>query len=174
MSTRICPKQARVNRGPQSNVKLVQAIAVMGCFAAAGRAETCPWLNAATAAGVLGSSVTATVSHENANHEDAACSFGVKGSELKISVQTMDTPRSEFTAHAAECGPNASPLKAIGNEAVVCEPESSPGTRSARVVGRVRNRIFTILITTADSSTAMSVLREKARGVAEQVAGFLF
>jgi hypothetical protein len=145
---------------------------LMPAFAHA--AETCPWLNAATAGGVLGGAVTMTVTHENANRDDAACAFirerGSVISELRIGVWTMDPPHSEYTSHAADCGSNAMPLKAIGNEAVVCSPDA----RSARVVGRVRNRIFTILVGTSDSSATPDLLREKARAVAEQVAGNLF
>jgi hypothetical protein len=132
-------------------------------------AETCPWLNPATAAGVLGSPVSLTITHENSNRDDMACNFaGV--SSLHIGVQTMDPPRAEFTARVAECGSDPAPLKAIGNEAVVCTPDK----RSAQVVGRVRNRIFTILISTTNASLTQAVLREKARDVAEHVAGNLF
>lgn len=137
-------------------------------------AETCPWLNAATAGGFLGRTVTATVLHENANHDDATCAFTSPIYELRIAVETMDPPHSEYMKQAEQCGAETIPLKAIGNEAVVC----SPNTHVARVVGRVRNRIFTILINTSDSTaastTASDLLREKAHAVAEQVAGILF
>jgi hypothetical protein len=83
-----------------------------------GSAEICPWLNAATAGGVLGAAVTGTVSHENANRDDAACEFiqvrGHHPSELHIGVLTVDAPRSEFASRAAECGSDATPLNAIG------------------------------------------------------------
>ena len=138
--------------------------------AAETQAEICPWLNAATAGGVLGSAVTLTVAHENANRDDAVCIFASPGGTLRISVRTIETPRSEFTSHAEACGANTTPLKAIGNEAVVCDPDKL----SAQAIGRVRNRIFTILISTTDNSAAAAVLREKARGIAEQVAGNLF
>jgi len=138
--------------------------------AAEAQAETCPWLNAATAGGVLGSAVTLTVAHENANRDDMACSFLGAGSALRIAVETMETPRNEFTSHAAECGSDPAPLKAIGNEAVVC----SPNKRSAQVIGRVRNRIFTVLVSITNGSIAQAALREKARDVAEHVAGNLF
>lgn len=138
-------------------------------WAAEAQAETCPWLNAATAGGVLGSAVTLTVTHENANRDDMACNFA-GASSLRIAVQTTETPRNEFTSSVAECGSDPAPLKAIGNEAVVCNPDK----RSAQVVGRVRNRIFTILIRTTNASMTQAVLREKARDVAEHVAGNLF
>jgi len=133
-------------------------------------AETCPWLNAATAGGLLGAAVTATVVHENANRDDATCVFTSAHSELRIAVETMDPPHSEYLKQAEQCGAETMPLKAIGNEAVVC----SPNPHTARVVGRVRNRIFTILVTTTDSSARSDLLREKAQAAAEQVAGILF
>jgi hypothetical protein len=132
------------------------------------QADGCPWINAATASGFLGTAVTMSVTRDTANREDASCSFTGKNAALRIVVQTMDTPRSGYTAHAAACGSNIEPLKAIGNEAVVCTPDEP--RQSTQVIGRVRNRIFTVLITTPDVEKA----REKARAVAEQVAGFLF
>lgn len=115
-------------------------------------AETCPWINAATAGGVLGGEVTATVTPDT-------CTFVRPGSELRIGVQPKDA------AHAVTCGPGPSPLKAIGNEAVICTEG-----RTAKVVGRVRDKIFTITVTSSKPDT----LREKALRVAEQVAGNLF
>jgi hypothetical protein len=175
-------QQARNNRLQSARSRLwwrSLATVVLLTPAISPAAETCPWLNAATAGGVIGAPVTATVTHENANREDAACQFirerdGVS-SELRIEVLTMETPRSEFASHAAQCGPDSAPLQAIGNEAVVCIPdEGKSGKRAAQLVGRVRNRIFTVLVSTTDSSTALNVLREKARAVGEQVAGDLF
>jgi hypothetical protein len=148
----------------------MKLLAILLLLPLSAAAESCPWLNAATAGGVLGSAATLTVTHENANRDDAACIFASASGTLRISVQTMETPRSEFTSHAAACGANTTPLKAIGNEAVVCDPDKL----SAQAIGRVRNRIFVILINTADTSAAAAVLREKARSIAEQVAGNLF
>ena len=132
-------------------------------------AENCAWLNAATAGGVLGTAVTLTVTHENANRDDMVCNFA-GASSLRIAVETMETPRNEFTSHAADCVSDPAPLKTIGNEAVVCNPDK----RSAKVIGRVRNRIFTILVSTTNASVTQAALREKARDVAEHVAGNLF
>jgi hypothetical protein len=149
--------------------RLPAIVALLALPAISRAAETCPWLNAATAGGALGSAVTLSIAHDNANRDDMACNFaGV--SSLRIAVQTNETPRNQFTSHAAECGTDPAPLKAIGNEAVVC----NAGKRSVQVVGRVRNRIFTILISTTDASLTQAVLREKARDVAEHVAGNLF
>lgn len=131
-----------------------------------GHGATCPWLNAATAGGILGGVATPAVTRETANRDDAVCTFTHERSQLRVEVMTMDTPHTEFTSHSAQCSVNQEPLKAIGNEAVVCG-----GRGSAQVVGRVRTRIFVILLTATGPSEQ---LREKAREVAESVAGNLF
>jgi hypothetical protein len=134
-------------------------------------AETCQWLNAATAGRILGGPSTLDVTHP-ANRDDAVCTFKLQrggAAELRIEVMTMETPRTEFTAHAEQCGADSAPLTGIGNEAVVC---SKP--HAARVVGRVRNRIFVVQFTAGDSPAAAAEMRDKAREVAETVAGNLF
>ena len=128
----------------------------VGLPAIPAAAQTCPWMNAATAGGVLGGDVTATVTPD-------ACTFVRPGAELLIAVQPV--VRKVDASHAATCGPDPAPLKAIGNEAVICT-----AGRTVRVVGRVRDKIFTITLTSAKPET----FREKARAVAEQVAGNLF
>jgi hypothetical protein len=55
---------------------------------------------------------------------------------------------------------------------VLCAPAAPP--RSVRVIGRVRDRIFTIVIRSDDASFTPDGLREKARAAAEHVAGNLF
>ena len=119
-----------------------------------------------------------TVTHRNAGNGDADCNFDRKRGaftyELRIGVQTVDSPRNEFAALAAQCRPNPASLKAIGNEAVLCNTRSPGGRSVAQVVSRVRNRVFTIRITTNDSMLTPGWLDERARDVAEQVAGNLF
>jgi hypothetical protein len=169
--------------------------------------DVCLWLNAATAGGVLGGAVTATVSRVNANLsnpatpnakssagptsanpsnegyaskglDDADCVFvrqpDPAAGGLQIDVRTMSEPRKEFSAYAARCGAHATPLKAIGNEAAACTVSEKAGQISEQVVGRVRDRAFVVRLSINDSSMTQSLLREKARKVAEQVAGNLF
>jgi len=132
--------------------------------------EKCPWLNAATAAGVLGGAVKTSVTH-------TACEFvrqgGSSESALRIEVETIAAP-GEFAARAAQCGSGAEPLKAIGNEAVACTYADKKGQRAEQVVGRVRNQAFLVRVSSNDRSATAAGLRDKARKVAEQVAGFLF
>ena len=146
---------------------LINSLLLLALPLAGRAAESCLWLNAATASGLLGGSVTATVTHDTNNRDDAVCTFTRDHAEVRIEVITNDPPRAEFTARAAECTANPSPLKAIGNEAVVCG-----GSGSARVVGRVRNRVFVIRVN--GDAGPDDVIREKARVVAEHVAGNLF
>lgn len=142
-------------------------------------AESCPWLNSATARAVIGAPVKADVRYENASHDDGVCRFirerdGIS-SGLSIEVRTRAAPDNEFASHAAQCGSDSAPIQAIGNEAVLCKlDEGKNGNRAVRLVGRVRNRILTVLLRTTDSSMAPGVLEEKARAVGELVAGNLF
>ena len=138
----------------------------------AGAAEICPWLNAATAGGVLGGPVAMTVTRAK-TADDATCDFvrhdGSLTLELRIEVETMPSPAKDFASYAARCHSAAVPLKAIGNEALACSDEGAE-----QVVGRVRDRAFLVRIITNDRSSQQTALRDKARKVAEQVAGILF
>jgi hypothetical protein len=135
-------------------------------------AEICPWLNAATAGGFLGGPVAMTVTRAKTG-DDATCEFirhdGSLALELRIEVETMPSPAKDFATYAARCHSAAVPLKAIGNEALSCKDEGAE-----LVVGRVRDRAFLVRISTSDRSAQPSALRDQARKVAEQVAGFLF
>ena len=122
--------------------------------------ERCTWLNAATAAGVLGGEVQTTLS-------PGTCEFVRQETALRIEVGATNAPH-------AKCGPGAEQLKAIGNEAQACAYRGKPGWIGEQVVGRVRDQAFLVRVSAKDQSAAPKVLREKARKVAEQVAGILF
>jgi hypothetical protein len=139
----------------------------------------CPWLNEATARGILGGAVTATatVSDQGAG----ACKFsrqqGATVYELRISVDVMtDTPK-EFPAYLAQCPPKSSPLRAVGNEAVMCSTQGKAGQYAEIVVARVRNQAFVVSVSCSvqdDPSMTQAMRRDKANLTAEQVAGILF
>lgn len=143
--------------------------------------ERCPWLNAATAVGMLNGPVTFTVTHSGQDKQDATCEFvhqeGAVVSRLRIEVQTMKDPGSEFAAYSAKCGQDATPLRAIGNEALVCSLKRQ-NEFSEQVVSRVRERAFLVSVTSnvtaPERSELRDELREKTQKIAEQVAGFLF
>ncbi len=132
--------------------------------------ESCPWLNAGTAAGILDGPVALTVTHPNNDKDAASCNFVRQKDSLTfnlfIEVETMRSPKTQ-------CGVNATPVHAIGNEAFACSL-GKQGQLSEQIVGRVRDRAFLIRLTTNDPSAAQSSYRDKVRKVAEQVAGALF
>ena len=126
-------------------------------------AETCPWLNAATAGGVLGGAVQATITPQS-------CEFvrHADGRETILRIEVTAATRQ------SRCEIDAEPLKGIGNQAMACRYKDKPGWSAGQVVGTVRNQAFLVRIATNDPSVKPELLRDKARNVAEQVAGILF
>jgi len=134
--------------------------------------QTCPWLNAATAAGLLEGPVDAAVT---TNGADATCEFARQRSteKLRIEVVTMGASRSELTAYKAQCVAPVTPLKSIGTDAVACGIGTKKGETAEQAAGRVRKQAFLVRIS-AREGFSREKLREKATKVAEQVAGNLF
>jgi hypothetical protein len=146
-----------------TNLRWVVALAAV--WPAIGAAQPgCPWLNAATAAGVLDGAVHVSVT-------PASCEFvrssGGHAAVLRIEVGAVSAP------HTA-CPAGAEPLNAIGNEALACPASARHGWVGEQVTGRVRDQAFLVRIRTNDPSAMPKVLRKKVRDVAEQVAGTLF
>jgi len=153
---------------------------IAGTFIApqrSGAEVQCPWLNSATAGGVLGGEVQENVTALTPQG-DTTCDFrrtehsGV--SSLTIAVHTMATPAKDFASYLAGCAGTKVPLKAIGNEAVQCV--QSNGSAEELIIGRVRDRAFILDIkrSAIGQRTSASGLSEEARNMAEQVAGALF
>jgi len=162
----------------------------------------CPWLNAATAAGVLGGEVEMTVkksaeqvqgkgagaaSYEDQMREDrfdASCTFTRKTASglavLLIDVRTMPDIATSFPPILAACPGKRFPLRGIGNEAFQCAIDSSGHTGNdgqEEVIARVRDRAFVLTIrreATVQTAANSSQLSDDTRNVAEQVAGSLF
>jgi hypothetical protein len=140
--------------------------------------SSCPWITKATAFGVLGvseESPMASVSELNAT----ACNFAYRDGkvtrELRITVEQAKEPGQTFNSYKVKCHQGGNPLYAIGNEAMICAADMKG--LGEQVIGRVRDNVFTIAITTsAEHDPAMSrdVLIEKANLIAEQVSGNLF
>lgn len=156
---------------------------IAGTFASpmrCGAQTQCPWLNAATAAGVLGGEVQANATALTPQG-DTTCDFKRTQQSvvftLKIAVHTMALPSKDFATYLAQCAGTPVPLKAIGNEAFQCVPSNSSDNSGEQIIGRVRDRAFVIDIrrgSTRQPTSSQTGLSEEARNVAEQVAGALF
>ena len=153
---------------------------ILAFMPAACHAQTkCPWINEATARGVLGGTVTVTV---KVNDQGAGvCEFSRQQEsavhQLRISVDIMADIPKQFPTYLAQCPPKSASLRAIGNEAVMCSMHSKPDQYAESVVGRVRNQAFVVSVSSTvqnDASMTQDARREKANLVAEQVAGILF
>lgn len=127
-------------------------VVVIACVGI-GRAESvCLWLNAATAGGVLGGPVTMSV-------KPGVCEFVRESNKGTLHIEVQKKP----LALSAKCESAATPLMAMGNEAVACSMGDTQ-----MVIGRVRDQRFLVWIRGNDQA------KEKIRKVAEQVAGSLF
>ncbi|MGA2117725.1 MAG: hypothetical protein ABSH56_23575 [Bryobacteraceae bacterium] len=145
------------------------AVLLLAMISTGAAAESCPWLNAATAGGALGGAVTSvTVKRANAG-DDANCDFIRHEGSLTLELR-IETGR-DYASYAARCHSDKVPLRGIGNEAVACSSDDEVGEQ---VVGRVRERAFLVRIRSNARSAARSDVRDEVRKVAELVAGFLF
>ena len=140
----------------------------------------CPWLNVATASGVLRSSDSETMA-TLAQGSREVCRFvyhdATASRELRITMEQVQDPSQAMKGYKARCSGNASPLQGIGNEAVACTGDVKGQTDGEQVIGRVRDQVFTVTMTTSarnDPSMSRDELKEKTRDIAEQVAGALF
>jgi hypothetical protein len=164
------------------------------------RAEAkCPWLNAATAGGLLGGDVRMTVTAPadpgavkgvgqasypdqiRMDRFDVSCEFTRKVDSgmytLRIAVKTMGDPAKEFASYLAQCGGKTRALKAIGNEAVQCLAANGSARDEEKVVARVRERAFVLTVSRTGIKPLAAnadLLRDDTRNIAEQVAGSLF
>ncbi len=140
---------------------------LFGLVMLVGAQDSCPWMNAATAAGILGGEVSAKFtpgakSKSDApvrvrNHIDTRFDVTNRGHDARF-------PAKQFAGFERKFCSKGMPLKAIGNEAILCDS----GGRE-RVVGRVRDQAFVITFTRAKSLAPKAAIH-----AAEIVAGNLF
>jgi len=155
-------------------------VAVMGPIfspAACHADIRCPWLNAATAGGLLGGTVQMDVTPLTPQG-DTTCEFrSAQNSSvnlLRIVVHTMDTPSKDFASYLSQCDGAKVPLKAIGNEAIQCVLRGSSSAGEEQVIGRVRERAFILTVHRRMPNIPKDGLSEETRNIAEQIAGSLF
>ncbi len=142
-------------------------------------ANNCAWINEATASGLLGGEAVGEIS-ESAGHQ-TGCTFtqiaGGMKRVLRITVEVAADAHARLTTIVQSCGVNAMPLKAIGNEAFDCPANDPRAGAGERVVGRVRDQVFTITIESSlrnDPLLTRDALKFRIYTAAEQVAGNLF
>lgn len=154
---------------------------LIGMPAVCKAANTCPWINEATASGILGGDAVGELTGGLDNGGTAVCEFTQQGDgfkrTLQITVELAPDSHSRLSTIEQSCGSDAVPLKAIGNEALVCAADDRKSGQGERVVGRVRDQVFTITIKTtmkADPILTRMELKSRVTAAAEQVSGNLF
>jgi hypothetical protein len=159
----------------------IAAGAVLLLTATCTAQSACPWLNTATASGVLGGPATMEVNSTGSG--TGVCRFrfkdGAQNNTLRIEVMKADRPENagkEMVPYESKCTASGLPLKGVGNEAILCVSDTDK-SNGELVVGRVRDNIFTVAIG-ADSGNNPAAtkddLEDKAQEIAKQVAGILF
>jgi hypothetical protein len=146
---------------------------------AVARAQArCPWLNVATASGVLEGPALLAMPKSTENETECVFRFEKENTAytLQIAVNKLSAGSKSTTLDTSDCSSPGTPLRAIGNEALLCADDHKHSS-GEEVVGRVRDTHFRVVITTSahnDSSMTRDVLEMKTRSVAEAVAGSLF
>jgi len=159
---------------------LLGAVCIIGVPTKACAANTCAWINEATVSGLLGGDAVGEVATAEAGKQ-TVCTFTQKGADvrrtLQVTVEISTDPHARMDAVARICGADVAPLTAIGNEALVCAANDRTVGSGERVVGRVRDQVFTITIASTlkdDRLLSRKELRSRIYTAAEQVAGNLF
>ena len=162
--------------------KTVSLLVLLGAalLPVAAAAENCPWINTATASGLIGADATGAYTPAAAG-QPAVCTFTEINSRsprtLQIRVETTPDAHARLMALDSSCADAASPLPAIGNEAVTCVAADHKDKPAERALGRVRNQVFTITLTSSgkqDDVLTRDELKMRIDTAAEQVAGNLF
>lgn len=159
---------------------MILAVCLAGISKTASAANACPWINEATASGLLGGDSVGSYT-EAGNGQPALCVFTqqVAGGlrELRIAVEIAPDPHARLAEAERGCGSDAAPLRAIGNEAVFCMADERRGTLGEQVLGRVRDKVFVIRMTSSvkdDPILTREALKNRISTAAEQVSGNLF
>ena len=143
-------------------------------------ANNCPGINVATASGLLGGDATGSFSQVSPT-QPAVCTF-VQTSEggtrtLRIAVEQTPDFLARLDSEYKSCGMDPAPLSSIGNEARICNADAPKKLVAERVVGRVRDQVFTITISSTvkrDFTQNREALKARVSTAAEQISGNLF
>jgi hypothetical protein len=151
------------------------------CIPGAARASNnCPWINEATVSGLLDGEAVGSFSQESGD-QSATCKFVYKTAigtrSLTIHVETVQDAHVRVNSLAAGCAQTPEALPAIGNEAYFCTTAHGREVVTERIVGRVRDQVFTIEISTAgkgDTVLSQEEIKSRISRATEQVSGNLF
>jgi hypothetical protein len=159
---------------------VVVALCILGIPRSAHASNNCPWINEATVSGLLEGPAVGAFSQGSVG-QPATCNFVFKtggGSRtFAISVETIQDAHARVMSMAKSCQEPSEVLPAIGNEAYVCTAVHGKEAVTERVVGRVRDQVFTISISTAgkgDLILSTQDLKSRISIASEQVSGNLF
>ncbi len=155
-------------------------ICLLGAPTSARAANNCPWLNEATASGLLGGDAVGTYTDASGT-QPAICTFTQQAPgitrTLRLTVEIAPDPPARLAAAERACGADTAPLNAIGNEAVFCAMDDRKGKLGERAVGRVRDQVFIITLNSSakdDTILTRDVLKMRIYTAAEQISGNLF
>lgn len=139
---------------------------------------SCPWLNRATAAGVLNGSVSLTA--QGVATSGDVCLFQSQKEttvyRLQIEVHEIGSSAKDGMPTRARCLSQAISLKGLGNEATMCAVNFR-SFHGEQVIGRVRDKEFIIHLGSSikkDPAMTSEMLQVKVKDIAQQVAGSLF
>jgi hypothetical protein len=159
----------------------LQWIILAGCLFLTTQCKAdgiCPWLNEATAAGMVNGPVVLEMN--STGDGGNACIFrsqtGSVVYSLEISVREMKDESKGISAYQSRCTSPVTSLRAIGNEAVLCSADAG-SSHGEQIISRVRNNIFIVDISDSmakNPSMTRDMHVEKIKVVAKQVAGNLF
>jgi hypothetical protein len=155
-------------------------ICLIGLPAYCRAANNCAWINEATVSGLLGVQAIGVVT-KTVSGQPAACTFTQQSERGKrtflVSVEINGDAHARLSAMAQSCGADAAPLRAIGNEAIICAANHRKDQMGERVIGRVRDQVFMIDIDTTfknDPILTRDELKSRIYTAAEQISGNLF
>ena len=165
---------------PRSVTRVALGLCWLVLPASAHATNNCPWINEATASGLLGGAATGTVTDATAG-QPTVCAFVSKiegrTHTLRIAVELASDAHARLGELAHFCGTDAANLPAIGNEALICAADDRQGGLVERVLGRVRDQVFSVTLSSTqkrDPVLNRAALRARISMAAEQVSSNLF
>jgi len=159
---------------------MLVGLVLLGISALCHATNNCAWINEATVSGLLGGEAVNVFTESDAGRP-AVCLFTYDGAgvkrTLRVTVEIATDPHVRLGVVAEACGNSGAALRAIGNEAMICDADERKGVLGERVVGRVRDQVFTITLGSTlkgDPLLTRYELQSRIATAAEQVAGNLF